>query len=169
MTDNIDTAGTGAVQPPADNGNNKASSLQKTFKNVAGIALSGSIATTGVMLFASSGFGYDQSVLSQTIDTASLFISSMFVWSAAMTAGAGGYKLGNSFEPKENTGRKWRSLSTALGMTLIAATFLVPLGERLHDSVHDGLTNTFNKPAPQAQVAPTYKAPDTNIIQPSQP
>jgi len=137
--------------------------LKNTFRNVAGIAICGSLLTTGIGMFATGSFGIDQGITEQTIQMTSIFTSSMAMWSLAMAGGALGYKLGEKFENPENTGAKWRARSAAVGLTLIAASFLMPVGQSIYENVHDGLTAVFNSPESNSlQNVISYQEPQQN-------
>ena len=84
----------------------------------------------------------DLSLTQQFINTASTLSGHLAVWSVAMVSGALGWGLGKSFDNSDSK-FKPRAASAGIGLALIAASFAMPLNERVNNAVNDGLSNVF--------------------------
>jgi hypothetical protein len=138
-------------------GTNEPGFLKRTFKNVAGVAISGSLLTAGVATFVEMGSIWsDMSLTQQFINTASTLSGHLAVWSVAMASGALGWGLGKSFDSAEAK-FKPRAASAGVGLALIAASFAMPLNERVNTNVNDTLSRVFGVSS-EAKVSQTLEA-----------
>jgi hypothetical protein len=106
--------------------------------------MAGAFLTTGIGMYSTTSFfDYNrESVGMKLINLTSMFTSHMSVWTTAIALGAIGYYAGKYFD-EPGAKKKWRGLSTALGVALISASFAFPVGEKIYNGVHDGLTKAF--------------------------
>lgn len=133
------------------------SSFRKTFKNVAGVAMAGTLLSTGIYSFFDSNglWGHQASLSNQLINTASIVTAHLAVWGIATMCGGLGWQAGKYFD-NDDSKIKPRALAAGVGLALIAASFSFSLGGKIYDGVHDGLAKTFNVEAP---AVPTYPTP----------
>lgn len=130
--------------------------VKQAFKKVVGSALAGATLTTGIGMFVVANNYYDRQgaeITRKLIDMTSLFTSHMSVWTTAITLGAIGWYAGKYFDDPDKK-FKARGMAAALGISLIAASFAWPVGDKIYDAVHDSLTTRFNKPQQASYLQP---------------
>ena len=130
--------------------------MKNAAKKAFGTAMAGASLTTGIGMFMLSDnyyYRHGSEIAGKLINMTSLFTSHMTVWSAAIALGTLGWYAGKHFD-SETSRLKPRGMAAALGVTLIAASFAWPVGEKIFNAVHDGLTGVFNKPAVERSLSP---------------
>lgn len=132
--------------------------LSKAFKSVAGVAIPGSLLTSGIGTFMEFGdIWSDISLGEQAVSVLSTVSGHMAVWSVAMTCGALGWALGKYFDGEDAT-KKPRAIASSIGVALIAASFAMPLNETVSDTVENSLRRVFNMTVIEEPIEP-YVAP----------